>query len=124
MRAFVPKGWKRPILTSVNTKLKPWRQEVAGVALEAVQAARPNPHPLLKKWAVRLDVVFYFQRPKSGKRGSHVITRPDYDKLLRGLSDALTGIVYVDDSQIAECEVKKLYGEPSRTEVKISAVEA
>lgn len=35
--------------------------------------------------------------------------RPDIDKLTRSLLDALTGIVYVDDSQVCMLAVNKVY---------------
>jgi hypothetical protein len=44
---------------------------------------------------------------------------PDLDKLVRGLNDALTGVVFEDDSQIDQIVAVKRYGVPERTEVKV-----
>lgn len=112
IRAFMPKGHTRPILTSTNAKLKPWRQEVAWAAKEAMTkegislAKRPTP--------VSLWVFFYFTRPKDKKYREVVYktTKPDVDKLLRGLSDSLTGICYEDDSQISFVHVEKVFPIP------------
>lgn len=37
------------------------------------------------------------------------ITRPDIDKLIRGVADALTGVIFSDDSQIVTIVADKVY---------------
>src|SRR5580692_6328384 len=78
IRAFMPKGWKRPTLTSTNKELKPWRQEVASNAHTAmmesfIEGCIEGP--------VRVEANFYFCRPKSRKKERHKTTKPDIDKL-------------------------------------------
>jgi Holliday junction resolvase RusA-like endonuclease len=47
-------------------------------------------------------------------------TKPDLcDNLCKGVCDALTGIVYRDDSLIAEVHSKKIYGINPRIEITI-----
>lgn len=46
-------------------------------------------------------------------------TRPDVLKLARVVEDALSGVLYRDDSQIVEERLIKLYGEPARCEVTV-----
>ena len=111
-RAFIPKGWSRPIITAANKKTKPWRQEVAGAALTAMEK------DLLscagRNIAFRLIVVFRFQRPKSVKASIlEKTTKPDTDKLIRSVLDALTGILWEDDSQVVEIIARKEFGTPS-----------
>jgi crossover junction endodeoxyribonuclease RusA len=119
-RAFVPKGWTRPIITADNKKTKPWRQEIAGIAENEI--FETDFKPLMNGEPVYVRVQFYFDKPKSaGKKVIHKVTKPDIDKLLRSLFDALTGIVFKDDSQIVECEVQKRFGSPARCEVKVGA---
>jgi Holliday junction resolvase RusA-like endonuclease len=119
-RAFVPKGWTRAIITSANSKLKPWRQEVAGTAQVAMSESKIG---LLENVPLAIDARFYFEKPKSAKKSlQHKITKPDADKLLRGLLDSLTGIVFRDDAQIVQCIVRKEFGIPSRVEVSITGV--
>jgi crossover junction endodeoxyribonuclease RusA len=113
MKAFIPKGWKRPILTSDNPRLKSWRQDVTKVAL--LHCKRPTSDP------VRISARFFFQRPKSLKKTVlYKTTKPDADKLLRGILDSLTGIVYVDDSQVVSAGVAKEFGTPERVEIVIA----
>jgi len=114
-RAFVPKGWNRAVITGANSKNKPWRQEVSGMADNAMQnlSIVGKPKPVL----VKCD--FFFDRPKSQKKVLHKTTKPDLDKLLRSVLDAMTGIVFEDDSQVVACEITKGFGQPARVEITV-----
>ena len=37
-------------------------------------------------------------------------SKPDLNKILRSTEDALTGVLWIDDSQIAKIEILKMYG--------------
>jgi Holliday junction resolvase RusA-like endonuclease len=114
-RAFIPKGWKRPIITADNENTKPWRQEIAAVALSEMGSKR------LIEGPVWMHVAFYFERPKSVKKSvQRKITKPDIDKLLRSAFDSLTGIVFKDDSQIVSIAASKHFGSPARMEIAIT----
>jgi len=101
-----------------NPATKPWRNAVAGYALEAMSGQQPIAGP------VRVEAVFTFPRPKghygSGRNAGqlkqsapvHCDKAPDLDKLLRAIGDALTGVVLVDDSRIVEVAARKTYGTP------------
>lgn len=71
--------------------------------------------------AVGICCKFYFLRPRSIRGGSpYKIAKPDIDKLMRGVFDALTGIVYRDDSQICVAEAHKLFCESNeRVEIEV-----
>lgn len=120
MRAFIPKGHTRPIITSDNKDLKSYRQEVAKAAL--AERNRIGIYEIIfsKHVPVVATFKFYFAKPESvsKKRGAHVV-RPDVSKLIRATEDALTGIVYLDDAQIVEEHAYKFYGMPERVEIKI-----
>lgn len=108
-----------------NPATRPWR---AAVAAEAHQAM--NGRPLLTG-PVTLEVSFAFPRPKSHyrsgrhaadlKRGAPVYcpVRPDLDKLLRAIGDALTGTVLRDDAQIVEAHARKTYATPASARILI-----
>jgi hypothetical protein len=49
--------------------------------------------------------------------------KPDLDKCIRALNDALTGILWVDDGQVVGVSAKKLYGLPERTEVLLRGLD-
>jgi Holliday junction resolvase RusA-like endonuclease len=112
-RAFVPKGWTRPIITDTNKNLKTWQQLVADVAHHELLQ-----RPVIERgqWrdGVRLGVVFYLPRPVSLPRRvvAHV-KKPDLDKLIRSVQDALAGVLYRDDAQIVDLVARKRYAAES-----------
>ncbi len=111
-----PQGSKTPYGTEANPRTKPWRAAVAAEAALAMGDKEPLAGP------ISLTVGFWFPRPKShyrtGKRDAELRDtaplwhsgRPDTDKLLRAIGDALTGIVVRDDSQLARINAFKAYG--------------
>lgn len=114
MRAFTPKGWTRPVLTSTNKALKPWRATVAETAL-----AHGWGGDAVDDGPVALKITFTFCRPAShyGKQGLKLSAPPyphtghgDLDKLVRAVGDALTGIVWRDDRRIVACSARKEWG--------------
>lgn len=120
MKAFVPKGSRRAYLTTDNKKLKPWRQEVSGTAKVAMQGEPPAN----RKIGVELYLDFFFDRPSSvSKKVPDKTTKPDMDKLLRGIFDALTGIAFEDDSQVVRSGQTKQFGSPARVEIRVVTAE-
>ena len=43
-------------------------------------------------------------------RGDFVLTKPDIDNALKTVLDALNGVVYEDDKQVADVQMQKHYG--------------
>ncbi|MGH9452334.1 MAG: RusA family crossover junction endodeoxyribonuclease [Terriglobia bacterium] len=124
MRAFVPKGWVRPVVTSANPKMKPWRQQIARTAAE--ELPRQNDgicDPVPRDTPVFLRLDFYLGRPASlPKKYQHATKRPDWDKLCRAVCDSLTGSVITDDSQIVMAVTTKNYGVPERVEIFLATL--
>lgn len=103
MRSFIPKGWTRAILTDSNPRVKGWQQLVAE---QAQQVAADG----LFVGPVAMGVVFHLPRPQSlPKRVLHHTKKPDLDKLVRAMKDALKGILYSDDSQVVRLVARKQY---------------
>jgi crossover junction endodeoxyribonuclease RusA len=118
-KAFIPKGWKRAVITSDNTKVKPWRQEIAGV----VRAEMAEHGMEMSLGPIGVTATFYFDRPASlPKRVTFKLTKPDADKTARALLDALTGIVFKDDAQVVDLAVFKRFGSPARVEAIVSEI--
>lgn len=123
-----------------NPATRPWRQAVAWEATVAMTATRgdvdfmPDSRVAPLVGPLELEAVFYFPRPKSHYRTGklagqlkpsapfHHATKPDGDKLVRAIGDAITGVVCRDDSQIVRCTFEKRYGQP-RAEVTVRALE-
>ena len=93
-----------------SANLKPWREAVRQGALQTGEAMLLGP--------VTLELVFRFARPKGhfNSKGElktsapmRVITKPDLDKLQRSTLDALTGVLFKDDSQVCRILAMKCY---------------
>lgn len=120
MKAFLPKGWNRAVITSDNTKLKPWRQMLSVTVLDAMHSSKVQ---LIERLAaVSVEVTFFFERPQSCKKQVNKTTKPDMDKLLRSLFDAMTGIVFADDAQVCHVTMEKVFGSPARLECRVKEV--
>lgn len=105
-KAFMPKGARFPVVTDDNPRTKPWRACVAYAAMQV----RPTP---LFDGPVGVAVYFKLPRPKSTpRRVRHPIKRPDCDKLLRAVFDALKGVIWNDDSQVVAISTGKSFGAP------------
>ncbi len=109
-----PQGSKRHvgrgIMVEQSPNLKPWREAVRQEALKAGAPMALGP--------VFVELLFRFARPKShfNSKGllkpnapTHVITKPDIDKIERSVLDALTGVLFKDDSQVCRVVAIKSY---------------
>ena len=123
-RAFVPKGWKRPIVTSDNPKNKGWQQLVAESASVAISTKRRSFR--LIEIQAELEVTFFLPRPKSLKdRMVPHTTKPDLSKLVRSVEDALTGVVWRDDALVVLIIASKGYaasGDIPRAEIMVREI--
>lgn len=114
--AFYKAGMKRAVLVEQRSeRLKSWRSVVADAAAAAMNGA-----PLFDS-ALELRVTFYFPRPKSAPKSRvHPEVKPDGDKLVRAIADAVTGVCWTDDARVCDWIVRKRYGEPARAEVEVA----
>jgi Holliday junction resolvase RusA-like endonuclease len=66
-------------------------------------------------------------RKKEIERGIQIYRdkKPDLtDNLMKGLCDALEGVIYINDSRICKVESQKIYGTVPRTEITIYKLSA
>lgn len=109
-----PKGRTRDgrtILVESSRAVGPWRQTVAVFARQTYTGP-----PLAGHLGVR--VKFVMPRPKSLPKTKPTpphTKRPDVDKLARAVLDALTNVVWLDDSQIVDLHPTKRYAEIGET---------
>ena len=112
MRAFMPPGMKFPIVTDSNRNARSWSQLVAHEAKRALEDQQSRPH--LQTGPIRVSLSVFLPRPKKFmKRGvarPH-LSAPDLDKLARCILDALTAVVWHDDSQVVELLAVKRYAD-------------
>ena len=82
-----------------------WKRTIMAQALTA-RPLRLLAGPLV----ATLD--FYLPRPKSApKRVTLPIKKPDASNLLKGVEDAMRGVVYADDSLIVDLHVRKRFAD-------------
>lgn len=110
-----PQGSKRHvgkgILIESSKELGPWRERVALAASGVVSQLVPKPNE------VRLMLTFILPRPASTpkSRTPPATKRPDLDKLDRAILDALTHVLYEDDSQVTHINSAKRLAEPGES---------
>ncbi len=71
-------------------------------------------------WPMKGQPLKKSKRPRAWKA-----TRPDLDNVLKAVLDALNGIGYHDDGQVARATIEKLHaaqGEPAETTIEIEAM--
>lgn len=124
-KTTVVRAGRRPVMREDNPLTGPWRSTVTAAAVKAMGDRQLRSGPL------RLRVVFVFPRPAghwgTGRNAGRLKpsapvycrTRPDVDKLLRAVGDALTGVVFRDDAQVVIVAAEKHYGEPPCAHVVI-----
>jgi len=109
-RAFVRNG--KAAITSTNKKLKPYRQDVTQICMEEI--SRSGFVMIGKHVKVGAILDFRFRAPQSltkKRRAGGMVVKPDIDKLIRATFDALSGVVYHDDAQVADVHATKEYTE-------------
>lgn len=120
---YIPKI-KRVVITDACKGSKDWKTDVKHTAQEHYEG------PLLD-CPLHLTLVFTVSRPKghfrSGKNSALLrdgapnwpTTKPDVLKLARAVEDALTGVIWDDDSQIVTEHLIKRYGARPGVEITI-----
>lgn len=108
-------------IVHANPKVKDWMDKIAWLFM-----ARYG-RPCLLTGACYLSVMVYLSRPKGdygkGKNAGKLlpsapkdhIKMPDLDKLVRAIQDALTKVVWRDDSQVNKITAEKHYENTEHT---------
>ena len=108
-----PQGSKRHVgngrMIESSREVGPWRERVALVAHNAMEG-RP-----VVSGAVSVSVRFVMPRPQSARGDVPAVKRPDLDKLVRAVFDALTNVVFKDDSQVVSVFASKRLAGPGDT---------
>jgi len=88
---------------------------------------------LLLEGAVKAEIAAYFPIPKSASKKlkalmateQHPHTKnKDADNIAKAILDALNGVAYADDKQVAELVVKKRYSDVPRVELSLQRLES
>lgn len=124
-KTVVQQRGRRPRMFEDNPDTAPWRERVERFARAAMDGRQIRTGPL------RMTVTFVFRRPAghwgTGRNAGklkpsaplYVRTRPDVDKLVRAVGDAITGTVCRDDAQLVVVHAEKHYGDPACAHVVV-----
>lgn len=124
-----PNAEKKIILAPAGKYQKAWMDTVKWAFIQSKYYRM-----ILWEGPIQIDLDFVFLRPKShyrtGKYAGELkpnapelkSTQPDKDKLNRAVNDALTGLVWRNDGQLAIGRTIKRYGEPEGVHIKIQQI--
>ncbi len=100
------------IIHSDPKRLGSWRKRVASAAREAANLAAPLDGP------VSVDVEFTVRDSSTCERGWPTAP-PDLDKLVRAILDALTDVVFTNDSRVCRIQATKRAGPELGAEIAV-----
>lgn len=113
-RSFQDPRSGRIVTKADNDSLRQWTKDARWQARAAKVPLIYKPH------GVAMSVRVEFVKPKTAKQTTPSV-RPDIDKLLRAVLDALTSVAYQDDSQVVSVATVKAYGLSERVTVTVEA---
>lgn len=106
-----------------------WNADIKAAALTAL---RPCGWSLVVDKPVEVYATFFMPRPKShyrknGELNTNAVKwhakKPDCDKLVRTLLDAIAGIAFYDDNQVAVIRADKMYDDEPGMHVTVRVIE-
>lgn len=105
------------VITKSTARVKRWEESLGWTvraALGGVALSYTGP--------IMIEASFYFAPPRKlpADRLGFPCVRPDVDKCLRALLDALSGVVYRDDGQIVDVVARKRYSDRPRVDVTVT----
>lgn len=95
-RAFVNPKTNRAVVVEDNKNVRDWRSDVRAMAMDHADNR-------ISEGSVCITLRFIMKRPLAtpkSKPTPPAVKKPDLDKLERAILDALTGILFTDDSQV------------------------
>lgn len=127
-----PKGSNRAILRGGFAVMVPGSSDTGKLKIKSweasVRVAAQDIARMFVQTPIAVAIVFRLARPgghwskNGGLRPSAPLrpsVKPDVDKLARATLDAMTGVVFDDDSRIVELALHKTYAEPGKEGARI-----
>jgi Holliday junction resolvase RusA-like endonuclease len=127
----VPKGRPRFarrgqfVQTYTDAKTIDYETHVALKARQAIGASEPLKGALTVFLYLRFAVPLSYtkKRKEACLNKLEFPKRVDLDNCYKSITDAMNGIVYLDDSQIVEAHIKKVYAEESGANIMVQETE-
>jgi Holliday junction resolvase RusA-like endonuclease len=103
-------------------KSKSYKNYIKMGASEAMQGQPLMEHPIkMIVWVFRPLLKSFSKKKRQAAMDQALLPagKPDIDNLYKTVSDACEGVVYLNDSQIAELIIRKRYSDTPRVEVTV-----
>lgn len=128
-----PQGKARPRFSRGHTytpeKTSAYETAIAWAYKDAARKARVRPYDGNVPIGISITAVMPIPKSKPKYQREKMLAgqilptvRPDWDNISKAVCDALNGIAYKDDAQIAKSHFSKIYGDNPRLEVEIYEV--
>ena len=125
-----PVGKQRPrfvrrgnyVSTYTPEKTKTYEDEIRYMARCAMGASPPLETPVTVAIYIRVEIPKSFSKQKRKDALANIIKptkKPDCDNILKCFLDAMNGVVYVDDKQVVNIHLTKVYSEIGAVEVMV-----
>jgi Holliday junction resolvase RusA-like endonuclease len=129
-----PKGKGRPRFSRVGSFTKVYTDKqtltyeamIATFAKQAMGGTEPLKTPVSVFLYVRLPIPQSYpkKRREACLSGSEMpCKKPDIDNIAKTYLDAMNGLIFVDDTQVIDLHVKKLYAEKAGVDVMVMEAE-
>jgi Holliday junction resolvase RusA-like endonuclease len=119
-----PRFAKRGNFVSTYTpqKTKTYEDEIRLMAKAAMGASEPLETPVTVAIYIRVGIPTSFSKQKRKDALANIerpTKKPDADNILKCFLDAMNGIVYIDDKQVVNIHLTKVYSEIPAVEVMV-----
>jgi Holliday junction resolvase RusA-like endonuclease len=108
--------------TYTPAKTKSYEDEIRYMARAAMGASEPLETPVTVAIYIRVEIPKSFSKQKRKDALENIIKptkKPDADNVLKCFLDAMNGIVYVDDKQVVNIHLTKVYSDIGAVEVMV-----
>jgi len=113
------------VQTYTDAKTIDYETHVAMKARQAIGASEPLQGALTVFLYLRYTIPASYskKRKEACLRGVEYPKRIDLDNVYKSITDAMNGIVYIDDSQIVEAHITKVYAETAGANIMVQECE-
>lgn len=120
-----PRFARRGNFTSTYTpqKTKTYEDEIKMMASAAMGSSEPLETPITVAIYISIGIPASFSKKRYKDALENIekpMKKPDIDNIAKCFLDAMNGIIYLDDKQVVNLHVKKVYAETPCVQVMVS----
>ena len=110
------------VSTYTPQKTKTYEDEIRMMAIAAMGSSEPLDTPVTVAIYIRVGIPASFSKQKRKDAIEGILKptkKPDADDILKCFLDGMNGIVYLDDKQVVNLHITKVYAETPAVEVMV-----